>query len=502
MANIIGIDLGTTFSVVSRIDEVGRPVIVHNKEGYNLTPSCVEFDPKSPTVIVGQTAYASWSGANGQYAATRFKREMGTGKSITVDGKDYSPTFLSSVVLKKLVNDTIEQTGQIDSAVVTIPASFSNNAREATLKAAREAGLKIEYIVNEPTAAALFYAYRNGGGLKGTFAVYDLGGGTFDISIIKVDGKDIEVLASNGVSKLGGDDFDESVLQLVRKKYKNITGEELEDEDFTKGNAEELKKSLSQKDSTKHRVLKTNIEITREEFEEAISSKIAQTEMLCESALEEAGLGMNDIQQVFFAGGSTRIPLVKRSVAKLFGQEPLTPANVDEVVAMGAALYALYKGDESKLNEAQKRSIENMQVQERTAKCYGTFALSRNDRTDKQEMVNIILIEKGQKIPCSKVHSFYTVQDGQTSVNCITSETTYHEEDPKFAQVIWEGDLVLPPGRPAGQQIDVSFSYTANQTMKVVYTDVGSKNKTEGVIDVTDAISSSDDIDLSTIEVE
>ncbi len=231
MPAFIGIDLGTTFSAAAAIDETGRPYIVHNKEGCNLTPSCVEFHTDG-THDVGELARRGLF-VPGSNALGRFKRSMGSSATYEALGRAYTPTQLSTFVLRRILDDTQAALGTIGEAVVTIPANFAHEAREATLTAARAAGLEVNFIINEPTAAALYYAYKSGETLGGTYAVYDLGGGTFDVSIIRVDGHDVEVLASNGVSRLGGDDFDEALQKIVQAKFQASTGEFLDPEDFT-----------------------------------------------------------------------------------------------------------------------------------------------------------------------------------------------------------------------------------------------------------------------------
>jgi len=501
MGNFIGIDLGTTFSAVAMIDEVGRPSIVYNDEGDNLTPSCVYIDHEYNSVIVGKEAYRVWKASNGKEAATRFKRDMGTGRLYSVKGKEFTPITLSSLLLKKLYKDVTAKLGSIDEIIVTIPANFSNAAREATMRAAKEAGLNVEYIINEPTAAALFYAYQNGGSLNGTFAIYDLGGGTFDVSLIKVSGTSVEVLNSNGVSRLGGDDFDLCLYQIIQKKYKDQTGEDFEDGDYTLGDAEDDKKSLSKRKKIIIHIARKIIEVTREEFEEAISSRVTQAEMLCETTLDEAGVKVDDIDQVLLAGGSTRIPYVRESIKRAFNQEPISPANVDEVVALGAALYAVFKGDESKLNEAQKRTINKLELNEITGKCFGTTALCFEENRRKEELQNVTLIKKNTNIPCSVTKTFYTIGDGQTRVRCDVTESISIEKDPKFITTIWEGELDLPPGRPAGQKIEVSFSYDINQTMKCSYLDISSGIKAEVNLEIASTVSQ-DDIDINEFVVE
>ena len=428
MAAFIGIDLGTTFSSVATIDDTGRPSIVHNKEGTNITPSCVS--ETSPGVMeVGEFARRQWGNAP-DTAAARFKRDMGTSVTHAINGQDFTPTQLSTFVLKKLVADAAQSLGAIGDAVVTIPANFAHEARDATMVAAKAAGLNVRHIVNEPTAAALYYAFKSGEDLGGMYAVYDLGGGTFDVSIISVNGQNVEVLATNGVSKLGGDDLDAALQKLVRSKFKELTGNDLADDDFTKNDAEEEKKSLSARKKVIIRVARQLIDITREEFEEAISSYITQAEMMCEATINEAGIEVVDINGVFLAGGSTRIPLVAESVKKVFNQEPISSVNVDEVVSLGAALYAAYKGDRDKLSIVQKNAIQKIKVSESTSKCFGTISIGHDEARNTHKLFNSILIRKGQKIPCSVTESFYTTHDGQERVSCKITESTAPETDP------------------------------------------------------------------------
>jgi len=490
MASFIGIDLGTTFSAVATIDKTGRPVIILDSDGQNIIPSCVtEID--DGVIEVGEYARRTWGNAPDK-AAARFKREMGMSVQVEFNARSFSPAELSAFVLKKLLQNAENQIGDIGEAVVTIPANFSNEAREATMSAAMSAGLDVRYIINEPTAAALYYAFKNGEDLHGNYAVYDLGGGTFDVSIIRVEGQNIEVLASNGVSKLGGDDFDLALKDIIHNKYREMTGEDIEEDDFTTNDAEDEKKSLSKRKRVTAKVNRKLIDITREEFEEAISTHVTQAEMLCESTIEEAAIDPSDIRAVFLAGGSTRIPFVQKSIARVFNQEPISSVNVDEVVALGAALYAAYKGDKSNLSETQKNAIQKIKVSETTSKCFGTISITHDSARDQEKLFNSILIHKGDKIPCSVTESFYTVYDGQEAVNCRLTESTSPETDPRFTKVIWEGDLQLPSGRPQGQEIKITFSYDENQMMKCSFVDVETGRKTEIDLSMTSQKSSID----------
>ena len=489
MSAFIGIDLGTTFSAVATIDETGRAIIVHNKDGSNLTPSCVV--ETSPGVMeVGEFARRQWGSAP-DTAAARFKRDMGTSVTHKINSQDFTPTQLSTFVLKRLVSDAAKTLGPIGDAVVTIPANFAHEARDATMTAARDAGLNVRHIINEPTAAALYYAFKSGEELGGIYAVYDLGGGTFDVSIIRVNGQEVEVMATNGVSKLGGDDFDTAMRNLVRSKFKALTGEDLEDDDFTTNEAEEEKKSLSSRKQVTIRVARHMIDIKREEFEEVISSYITQAKMLCEATIDEADIDVGDITGVFLAGGSTRIPLVMESVKNVFKKDPTSSVNVDEVVALGAALYAAYKGDKDKLSVVQQNAIKKIQVAESTSMCFGTITLGQDEARDTARLFNSILIRKGEKIPCSITESFYTVYDGQDGVNCKVTESSAAETDPRFVKVIWEGALDLPAGRPANQEIQVTFAYDENQIMNCSFLDVATKRETK--VDLTMASAKSSD---------
>ena len=498
MANYIGIDLGTSFSVVATLDETGRPIIIANEDGINITPSVVAFDSANKTMVGEEARKGLWTDPN---TIGRFKRDMGRSQTYHAHGTEHTPTELSALVLKKIKEFTITAIKDIEEAVVTIPANFANEAREATMEAAKIAGLNVKYIINEPTAAALFYAWKSGEELSGKYAVYDLGGGTFDISIIDVDGQNIEVLATNGVSKLGGDDFDSIVQSLVGKKFKEAAGKEMDLEDYTKNEAEEDKKSLSKKEKCSLRISRVSIEITRHEFEEAISSLISQTEMLCETTLDEADLSPNEIKKILLVGGSTRMPCVQESITKVFNKEPTVSANVDEVVALGAAIYAAYKSDRAKLSAIQKKSVDKVKVSEITAKCFGVISRGFDEAREQSKLQNTIMIMKGEKIPTSVTEPFFTIGDGQESVMCKITESSAPETDPNFVKIIWEGELELPSGRKAGQQIDVTYSYNDNQIMECSFLDVASGKKRDVDVDANKtAGAAGDSIDKFIVE--
>ncbi|MBC6440883.1 MAG: Hsp70 family protein [Rhodospirillales bacterium] len=482
MSAIVGIDLGTTFSAVARLDDAGRPVIVHNSDGQNITPSVVHFEEPGSPAIVGEDARKMW-GRDNTRTQGRFKRDMGTDTMYRMVAGDMTPTDLSALVLQHLKSETEKAIGPIREAVVTVPANFANEAREATLAAAKIAGIDVKYIINEPTAAALYFAQQSGEDLRGIYAVFDLGGGTFDVTIVRVSGNDVEVLGSEGVSRLGGDDFDGKMFDLVAARYAEMTGGQLTKDDYPPSDREEDKKSLSRREKVIVNTVgdqgRININVTRAEYEEAISSYIAQMEMLCESALDEAKVSASRIDAVILAGGSTRTPAVQRCVSEVFGKNPVTFGNPDEVVALGAALYAAVRTDSANLNAIQRNKIESINLQERTHKYFGTLAIRFNEERQSKELENSIVIAKNTKIPCSVSKSYYTRADGQTQVTCRITEANAPESDPKFVKIIWEGDLTLPAGRPAGQEISVTFSYTDNQTMRCTFTDVATGTSKE-----------------------
>jgi molecular chaperone DnaK len=502
MSTVLGIDLGTTFSAVATLDETGRPKILHNSDGANITASVVSFITGGAAVI-GEEARRAL-GVD-PHTFGRFKREMGTPARYEVGGRTFSPTELSAMLLRKLRQDAEKIAGPSDSAVVTIPANFANEAREATMEAARLAGLDVKFIINEPTAAALYYAFKSGAALSGHYAVYDLGGGTFDVSIIHVSGHDVEVVATDGVSRLGGDDFDRALQALVQRKYEQKTGHRLDASDFTASDAEQEKKSLAKRDRVQCRVSgpggREIIEITNAEFHEAISTLIVQAEMLCESVVEEAGLALSDVREVFLVGGSTRVPAVRESVERVFRRPPTDTVNVDEVVALGAALYAAYKSDRADLSAIQRASIAKIRVSEITGKYFGTLAVIDDPARKAQALENTSLIKKGTKIPCSVTETFYTMRDDQPTVECSVTESSADERDPRFVKIIWRGQLDVPRGRPRGQAIRITYAYDENQIMSCSFVDVATGRERTVDLNVSGA-SAASKADLDKFMVE
>ena len=495
MANYIGIDLGTTYSVVATLDETGRPIVIENNDKQvspkgNITASCVMVG--SQKLIVGEQARKALPPLSNN-AVGRFKREMGKETTYEIAGESYTPTDLSAAVLVQMKKIAQEAVGELSKVVVTVPANFANEAREATMQAAKKAGLDIDFIINEPTAAALNYAYKIGKELKGKYAFYDLGGGTFDISILSIDGEQIDVLASNGIAQLGGMDFDRELTKLVERKFKEETGRDLDYTCYDPSQAEEDKMALSNKKRIVAGGIEQNIDgvtlrITQSEFEEVISGLLAQTSLVCDATLEQAKVSMEDIDGVVLVGGSTRIPAVKQLVERVFGKPPIDTENPDEAVALGAVLYAATKSDGEHLTKTQQQNIEKISVQEITNHYYGTVAC---DVEDESQLHNSIIIKKGENIPCSITKSYFTIKDGQIAVNCRVTQSENDESDLKWVNLVREKELELPPNRPEGREIQATYSYDDNQIMHCVFKDIESGRVVE--MDIEIASSESDD---------
>ena len=502
MTNIVGIDLGTTFSVIAKLDDTGRPEVL-DVDGNNITPSVVEFT-SSNSFSVGLEAKKSleWGDEN---IAQEVKRHMGSKeKTYEFFEQQHSPTSISALILKKLKESTESKYGPIDSAVVTVPANFANEAREATQTAAEMAGLEVTHIINEPTAAALAYAFQSGKELSGTFAIYDLGGGTFDCTIAKISGQDIDILTSEGVSKLGGKDFDEIIHQIVSDKYKAETGNDLSKEDFGPNKAEETKITLSTKEKANLKIAGEVLSITREEFETASSNLIIQTEMAIDIALDRIDAKHSDISEVILVGGSTRMPCVLASIKKQFGKDAELFGNPDQSVALGAAIYAAYKSDSKDLNPLQQQSISKLSLIEAAPHFFGTIVMAE-DASGRMSPENSIIIPKDENIPCSITESYYTMSDNQTTVKCTVTQSSIDEKDPQFVTTLWEGDLKIEGGRPAGQELKFTYSFTEGGKMRASFLDVGSGNTEE--LDLVVGVgekkeSSTNDIDIDQFKVE
>jgi molecular chaperone DnaK len=495
--SVIGIDLGTTNSLLSQFDENGISKIIHNSEGKNVTPSVVWIpNQDKKTIKVGDEAKSAVGAEENVYF--EFKRTMGKPDRYQFFDSDISSTDLSAFVLQKLKSDYEKSYGPIKTAVITVPANYANEQREATLTAAKIAGINTELLINEPTAAALYYTYSDNKHGDGIYMVFDLGGGTFDVSIVKVSGSDVDILASEGLQKCGGADFDNAMLEIIKEKFLLQNKLELDESksNITIATAENIKISLSNLDQKKLTVImegqpKTDIIIKRNEFEKKISSYVTQMKAVCENALSDCDIPISKITEIFLAGGSSRIPVVQKMLKNLHGKNPVLKGNPDEAISLGAAIFAGIKTDVSDISNKQASKLKTVNLQEISPAYFGFVALS----ADNVE-INSIIIKKNIKIPCSITKSFFTVHNNQTEVELAITQSPVEEADPRFVRKIWEGNLSVPKDRPAGQQIDVTFSYLENGLMNASFVDIASKKKQE--VDITAQSEGSD----STIEID
>ena len=483
--NIIGIDLGTTMSAIAKLNELGIPEIIPNNDGERIMPSVIKFSKNS--LLIGEEAKNS-AADEPERVAKEFKREMNNPDyRFSVDGKEYAAHELSSMILKKLVQDASEKIGAIKQVVITVPAYFKDSQRNATIEAGKLAGLDVIAIINEPTAAALFYAKESN--IQGKGIVYDLGGGTFDITLTQTDGNNIKVLASEGDSRLGGVDFDKIVLDIMQEKYKEQINEELcndaESREEFSLMAEDIKKTLSKKDVVKKKIRgdsgSATIEISRSEFEDKASTLIARTEMLLEQLLDETNTKVTDIDYVLLVGGSTRIPAIRKSIKGIFGKEPLNVVNVDEVVALGAAIKAgmvMINKSPAVVSQSVKSGLGELVVQDVANHSYGIVFFDVN----KQEDYNQIIIKKNTPIPCVKTTNGSPVYDNLEGINIKVTQG--EGTDIEYVDIIDSFTLPLPPGTPAGDNCKYTYSYDENQIMHCKAEHIRSGNTAESSVRV------------------
>lgn len=459
----VGIDLGTSTSALAWLRPDGSPEIVPNADAERLTPSVVYFhnekDVSGETVLVGSAAR---DGGDPSRTVFQVKRHMDNPNwTVELDGRVWTPAMISSIILSKLKQDCSQIIGPIEDVVITVPANFNELARKSTVQAAELAGLKVKRLVNEPTAAALYYVHSFG--IKGRILVYDLGGGTLDITILETDGKDFRILLSEGARHLGGSNFDEILLDLYADEISRSLGRQF----FS--NERERRRALLTVENTKKTLSKlqryvdtigseregiARVELTRDVFESSIQKLLTRTVMLVEQALDSLELSTSDINHVVLVGGSTRIPRVRQLLTKKFKKEPLACGNVDECVALGAALFSQQAGS----------------VQEVCNASYGTIALVENAATGESKVQNSIVIPKNTPIPCSGSQTYYTSEDNEKLIEVEVTQGEDH--DPKYVDIIGKITLEVPPNRPAGCEVKVTYSYDENQRVKVLVTDV------------------------------
>ncbi len=482
MANIAGIDLGTTFSELAILNAIGKPEIIPNADGERLTPSAIFFDEENPDMIrVGIEAINSRY-LNAQRSVRWIKRHMGDPNyHKTIDGKDWTAIELSALILKKLKQDCSVEHGEIRDVVISVPAHFDEVRRKATMDAGTLAGLNVIGIVNEPVAAALYYATTRK--VAGRVMVYDLGGGTFDVTIMNVQGHQMDIVCSQGDHALGGIDFDQKILQMLEKSYKEKFNAELigSDEDRAKyeDEAEDIKRTLSRRDVAKKMLYgpkgNMRIEITREMFEGAVSELIDRADILVEVALEEAGVEPSGIDTVLLVGGSTRMPLVQKRLEKLFGFPPEVAVNVDECVALGAALHAgltMIREKPAAVPAGIANGLKGINLTDVCNHSYGTICAPLDKETGRRVVENRIILKKNTPLPCEASQMFYTLTKGQAEV--AVTVTQGEDKVVEYVNRIATHKFKLPPDRPAQCPIKVTYSYDVNQRMHCKFEDLES----------------------------
>lgn len=480
--NIVGIDLGTTFSALAVLNAIGKSEIVPNADGERLTPSAIFFDEENSDVVrVGIEAVNSRL-INARRSIRWIKRHIGDANyHKNIDGKDWTPVELSGLILKKLKQECVAENGEIRDAVISVPAHFDEVRRKATMDAGIAAGLNVIGIVNEPVAAALYYATTRD--VSGKVLVYDLGGGTFDVTIMNVKGHQMEIVCSQGDHALGGTDFDQKILEILEQTYRDKFGAELiiSDEDRAKyeDESEDIKKTLSRRRVAKKMLYgpagNMRVEIKREMFEQAISSLIARTDILVEVVLEEANLKPSEIDKILLVGGSTRIPLVRKHLEEKFGFEPETAVNVDECVALGTALHAgltMLREKPDAVPAGISSGLKDINLTDVCNHSYGTICAPVDNETGRRIIQNRIILKKNTPLPCEASQMFYTVSEGQTELEVTISQG--EDTAPEFVTKIATHKFQLPPNRPAERPVKVTYSYDVNQRMYCKFEDIES----------------------------
>ena len=484
MSKIIGIDLGTTNSCVA-VMEGGKPTVIPNAEGARTTPSVVAFT-KNGERLVGEPAKRQ-AVTNADNTIASIKRDMGTDRGRTIEGKKYSPQQISAMILQKLKADAESYLGEkVTEAVITVPAYFNDAQRQATKDAGKIAGLDVKRIINEPTAAALAYGLDNEKEQK--IMVYDLGGGTFDVSIIDIGDGVIEVLATNGDTHLGGDDFDQRIINWMVSEFKSKEGVDLSGDKMAmqrlKEAAEKAKKELSSASTTninlpfitatadgpKH----FDMNLTRAKFEELISDLVEKTAIPVQNAMRDAGLTNADLGKVLLVGGSTRVPCVQEKVQQLTGHEPSKNLNPDECVAVGAAIQGGKLAGDAGAGDILLLDVTPLSLSIETMGGVATKLIDRNTT-----------------IPTKKSQVFSTAADNQTAVdiNVLQGERQFAKDNKSLGQFRLDG---IPPAPRGVPQIEVTFDIDANGIVNVSAKDLGTGKEQHITITAGSNMSESD----------
>lgn len=491
MGKIIGIDLGTTNSCVA-VMEGGQPVVIANTEGARTTPSVVAFT-KTGERLVGEPAKRQ-AVTNADKTISSIKRDMGSDKKVAIDDKKYSPQEISAMILQKMKSDAEDYLGEkVTEAVITVPAYFNDAQRQATKDAGKIAGLDVKRIINEPTAAALAYGLDNEKEQK--IMVYDLGGGTFDVSIIEIGDGVIEVLSTAGNNKLGGDDFDQKITDYMLAEFKKAEGVDLSTDKMAlqrlKEAAEKAKKELSSATTTninlpfitatsegpKH----FDMNLTRAKFDELTHDLVEKTAEPVTRALSDAGLQASELGKVLLVGGSTRIPAVQDKVKQLTGQEPSKSLNPDECVALGASIQGGKLAGDAGAGDILLLDVTPLSLSIETMGGVATR-----------------LIERNTTIPTKKSQIFSTAADNQTAVdiNVVQGERQFAKDNKSLGQFRLDGIPPAPRGIP---QIEVTFDIDANGIVNVSAKDLGT-GKEQHITITAGSNMSDDDIDKAVKE--
>ena len=483
MSKIIGIDLGTTNSCVA-VMEGGKPTVIANTEGARTTPSVVAFT-KNGERLVGEPAKRQ-AVTNAENTISSIKRDMGTDRGRTIEGKKYSPQQISAMILQKLKADAESYLGEkVTEAVITVPAYFNDAQRQATKDAGKIAGLDVKRIINEPTAAALAYGLDNEKEQK--IMVYDLGGGTFDVSIIEIGDGVIEVLSTNGDTHLGGDDFDQKIIDWMVAEFKNANGVDLSGDKMAmqrlKEAAEKAKKELSSATTTNINLpfismnangpLHFDMNLSRAKFDELTHDLVERTAIPVQNALKDAGITAADLGKVLLVGGSTRIPAVQEKVKQLTGHEPNKSLNPDECVALGASVQGGKLAGDAGAGDILLLDVTPLSLSIETMGGVATR-----------------LIERNTTIPTKKSQIFSTAADNQSAVdiNVVQGERQFARDNKSLGQFRLDGIAPAPRGIP---QIEVTFDIDANGIVNVSAKDLGTGK--EQHITITAGSNMSDD---------
>ena len=491
MGKIIGIDLGTTNSCVA-VMEGGEPTVIANAEGFRTTPSVVAFK-KDGQRLVGDNAKRQ-AVTNAEGTVSSIKRHMGTDYKVTIDGKSYTPQAISAMILQKLKADAEAYLGEkVTEAVITVPAYFNDAQRQATKDAGKIAGLDVKRIINEPTAAALAYGLDNENEQK--IMVYDLGGGTFDVSIIEIGDGVIEVLATSGDNRLGGDDFDKKIMDYMVADFKGKTGIDLSNDKMAmervKAEAEDAKKKLSSATQVEISIpfitaneqgpQHLNMTLTKAKFDELTRDLVERTAVPVQNALKDAGITAAELSKVLLVGGSTRIPAVQDKVKQLTGHEPSKKMNPDECVALGASIQGGKLAGDAGAGEILLLDVTPLSLSIETM---GGIATR--------------LIERNTTIPTKKSQIFSTAADNQTAVdiNVVQGERQFARDNKSLGQFRLDG---IPPARRGVPQIEVTFDIDANGIVNVSAKDLGT-GKEQHITITAGSNMSDEDIDKAVKE--